>query len=109
MKNVKFKKEKKSDLVIFSKFDLQNTMDRMIKSQKDPMSLVFRHIAYLASTKYFDKNQIDVINPRSIKPSVDINVNVMRQLMAHYQLPATNKKEFIKEFINELWVEKVNS
>ena len=109
MKNVKFKKEKNADLVNFSKFDLQKVMKQMIREQKDPMSLVFRHIAYLASTKYFDNHRIDVINPKSIKSNVDINVNIMRQLMAHYQLPATNKDKFIKEFVDGLWIDKVNS
>lgn len=109
MKNVKFKKEKKLDLVIFSKFDLQKVMDNMLKEQKEPMSLIFRHIAYLSSTKYFDNNQINVINPRSVKPSVDVNVNAMRQLMAHYQSPTTNKTQFIKEFVEGLWKEKVNN
>jgi hypothetical protein len=109
MKNVKFKKENKSDLVIFSKFDLQKTMSIMLKEQKEPMSSIFRHIAYLSSTKYFDNSQINIINPRSIKPSVDINVNVMRQLMAHYQSPTTNKNQFIKDFVEGLWKEKINN
>lgn len=98
----------KNKLVKFQKNDLRHIMKKMLNEQKEPMSSVFRHIAFLARTKYFDNNNINFINPNAFKKTVDIDANMMRKLMDGYRSPNIDKNEFIKDFIDSLWVSKIN-
>lgn len=102
-------KTNKKELVIYNKFDLEKTMIEMIKNQKIPLSIVFKHIGFLAGNRYFDDIPITEINPKMDKSGVNFNVNVMRQIMLEFQSPNINQSKFIKEFVETLWVKKNNA
>ena len=99
----------KNSIVQFSPSLLKRKMENMINEQKYPLSIIFKHFAFLAQTKYFDAYQIDEVNPRSAKSSVLINVSIMRKLMDEFQSPKQTKKKFISDFIDQLWVDKINA
>lgn len=99
---------KQINLVTYTAYDLEKTMMKMVKEQKLPLSIVFKHIGYLAGNRYFDVYPITELNPKMDRAKVDFNVNVMRQLMLEFQSPNVNQAKFIKEFVEALWVKKSN-
>lgn len=95
------------NIVVFGRDNLKSVMVNMLKEQKIPLTMIFKHIAFLAQMKYFDHYSIDSLNPKLDKFSVD--ANIMRNLIAEFQSPQMQSIEkFSKEFVNSLWNNKIN-